>query len=95
MKPNIYNFFKFLEEKENRPIPLKVKFLHAPEAITPEELDVKGNLDLRNTPITSLPEGLKVGRDLHLVNTLLAEKSDEDLHKMVEPNGYIKGKIYK
>ena len=69
MKPNIYNFFKFLEEKENRPIPLKAKFLHAPETLTPEELDVKGNLNLRNTPITSLPKGLTVGGWLDLINT--------------------------
>jgi len=29
----------------------------------------KGNLDLRNTPITSLPNGLKVGGNLYLANT--------------------------
>ena len=29
----------------------------------------KGNLDLRNTPITSLPQDLKVGGWLHLMDT--------------------------
>jgi len=31
----------------------------------------KGNLDLRNTPITSLPNGLQVGGNLNLYNTLI------------------------
>jgi hypothetical protein len=69
MKPNIYNFFKFLEDKEDRPIPFKIKLIHAPETLTPDDLKVRGNLYLENTPITSLPEGLKVGGNLYLANT--------------------------
>jgi hypothetical protein len=61
MQPNIYNFFKFLEDKEGRPIPFKIKLIHAPETITPDDLIVEDDLDLENTPITSLPDGLKVG----------------------------------
>ena len=69
MKPNIYNFFKFLEDKEGRPIPFKTKLLYAPETLTPDDLNVKGNLDLENTPITSLPKGLTVRGNLILINT--------------------------
>ena len=66
MQPNIYNFFKFLNQEEQRPIPFIVKLTHAPETLTPQELNVKGDLDLYNTPITSLPEGLTVKGNLDL-----------------------------
>jgi hypothetical protein len=69
MQPNIYNFFKFLEDKEGRPIPFKIKLIYTPETLTPDELNVRGNLNLRNTPITSLPDGLQVRGYLHLANT--------------------------
>jgi hypothetical protein len=69
MQPNIYNFFKFLEDKEGRPIPFKIKLIHAPKTLTPDDLNVEDNLDLENTPITSLPKGLKVGGYLDLENT--------------------------
>ena len=63
------NFFKFLEDKEGKNPPLRYKFIHDPESLTPEDLNIKGNLDLRYTPITSLPDNLKVGGDLYLWNT--------------------------
>jgi hypothetical protein len=74
MKPNIYNFFKFLEDKEDRPIPFKIKLIHAPETLTPDDLKVGGYLDLTNlylanTKITSLPDDLQVGGNLYLRNT--------------------------
>jgi hypothetical protein len=47
MQPNIYNFFKFLKDKEGRPIPFKIKLIYTPETLTPDELNVKGSLDLR------------------------------------------------
>ena len=135
MQPNIYNFFKFLEDKEGRPIPFKIKLIHAPETLTPDDLQVGGSLFLRNIPITSLPDGLKVGGSLYLkntpitslpkglkvrgylnltntkikslpedlevggylylANTPLAKKSDEEIKAMIEPTGFIIGKIYK
>jgi len=69
MKPHIYNFFKFLNQREQRPIPFKAKLIYTPETLTPQELNVKGDLDLSNTPITSLPEGLTVDGWLDLTNT--------------------------
>ena len=69
MKPNIYNFFKFLNQKEQRPIPFRIKLIYTPETLTPQELNVKGSLNLYNTPITSLPKGLTVGDWLDLSNT--------------------------
>ena len=69
MKPNVYNFFKFLNQREQRPISFKAKLIYAPETLTPQELNVEGDLDLRKTPITSLPEGLIVKGNLLLTNT--------------------------
>jgi hypothetical protein len=56
---------------------------------------VGGSLDLENTPITSLPKGLKVEGDLYIKNTPLVEKSNEEIKAMVGPTGFIKGNIYK
>jgi len=69
MQPNIYNFFKFLNQKEQRPIPFRIKLIYAPETLTLQELNVEGDLNLINTKITSLPDGLKIGRSLFLRNT--------------------------
>ena len=70
MKPNIYNFFKFLNQEEQRPIPFKAKLIYAPETLTPQELNVEGDLDLEDCKnLTSLPEGLTVVEgDLNLAN---------------------------
>ena len=57
--------FKFLEEKGEHIIPLSVK-INLAMPIAKEELNVKGDLNLRRSNITSLPEGLKVGGDLNL-----------------------------
>lgn len=66
---NVYNFFKFLKDKEEKQIPIRAKLIYAPESITPEDLTVDGHLDLSNTEITSLPEGLTVDGILTLDNT--------------------------
>jgi len=63
---NIYNLFKFLEKKRGTETPLQVKLLYAPDELTDEDLNVKGNLDLYNSSLDSLPDGLKVGGDLNL-----------------------------
>jgi hypothetical protein len=64
----------------------------------PEGLEVGKELNLIGcTNLTSLPKGLKVVKDLLIRNTLLAKLSDDDLRKMIDPNGdgygYIKGNI--
>jgi hypothetical protein len=66
---NIYNLFKFLNDKEGKKIPLKVKLILSPETLTPEDLDVEGYLNLHRTKITSLPQGLQVGGLLDLRKT--------------------------
>jgi len=73
---NIYNLFKFLEEKKGKPIPFEVKLIHAPETLTKEDLNVKGGLNLRDTKISSLPENLTVGGSLYLKNTKISSLPD-------------------
>jgi hypothetical protein len=60
------NFFKFLEDKEGKNPPSKYKFLYDQESLTPEDLNIKGSLDLINTKITSLPNNLTVEGNLYL-----------------------------
>jgi len=63
-KETIKNILNFLEKEENKKhkgrdnVIWKLKF---DEPFTEEELNVKGNLDLSYSKITSLPDGLKVG----------------------------------
>lgn len=67
---NIYNLFKFLEDKKGRKIPFNAKLLHAPEVMTDEDLNVEGSLNLfNNSKITSLPDNLKVEGSLYLGST--------------------------
>lgn len=73
---NIYNLFKFLEDKEGTKTPLRAKFIHSPDSLTPDELEVGGALYLRNTPITSLPGGLEVGGGLYLRSTKITSLPD-------------------
>ena len=74
--PNIYNFFKFLEKKKGTKTPIEAKLLYAPEEITDEDLNVEGDLNLRNTPITSIPDNLSVGGDLYLSNSKITSLPD-------------------
>jgi hypothetical protein len=77
MKQHIKQFFKFLEEKEDKRAPLRVKLLNPKDFnLSPEELNVKGNLDLRRTQITSLPDNLTVERNLWLDNTPIKSLPD-------------------
>ena len=70
MKQHIAQFFKFLEKKEDRKIPLKVKLLnHKDFKIVPEDLNVKGDLNLSSTSIKSLPDNLTVKGNLYLTFT--------------------------
>ena len=77
MKPHIKQFFKFLEKKEGREIPLKVKLLNPKDfKIGPEDLNVKGDLVFSQLPLQSLPDNLTVRGDLYLNNTQIQSLPD-------------------
>jgi hypothetical protein len=64
-KETLKNIFSFLEKNEK----IKTPFLWKWEnniPLTEDDLHIKGDLDLENSNITSLPEGLKVGGYLDL-----------------------------
>jgi hypothetical protein len=67
-KETLKNIFNFLEEKEGHNTPFIWK-LKNNIPLSEEELDVKGNLNLTDKNITSLPEGLKIDGDLDLIFT--------------------------
>ena len=64
-KEALKRIFEFIEEKEGHNAPFMWK-LKNDISFTKEELNIKGDLDLSISKITSLPEGLKVGGDLYL-----------------------------
>ena len=67
-REQLKRIFDFLEKKEQQNSPLKWKLINN-IPLTEEELNVKGNLDLYDTELTSLPKGLKVGGSLYLSDT--------------------------
>jgi hypothetical protein len=93
---NIYNLFKFLEDKEGTKTPFKTKLIYAPDTLTPDDLKVGGDLDLRSTKITSLPDDLEVKGSLSLRNTPLGRRyTKEEIEEMIEDKGgEIKGGIF-
>ena len=66
-KETLKKIFDFLEENDNKKKPFLWKLLNN-ELFTEEELNVKGDLNLSDTNITSLPEGLKVKGNLLLID---------------------------
>ena len=67
MKPHIVKFLQFLEDKEGKNAPLRLKLLNQDGfKFTKDELNVRGNLILSNNNVTSLPIGLQVGKSLYL-----------------------------
>jgi hypothetical protein len=58
-KETIKKIFTFLEEEENKDKPFMWKLMNN-EPLTDEELFVEGDLDLTETDIESLPDGLNV-----------------------------------
>ena len=64
-KETLKRIFEFLKEKEGHNAPFMWKLINN-QPLTKEELNVKGDLYLRDSKITSLPKGLKVGGDLDL-----------------------------
>ena len=69
-KKELKRVFDFLEKEEGHKVPFLWKLLNN-IPLTKEELIVKGDLDLSQTQITSLPEGLKVGGWLDLAYTFI------------------------
>jgi hypothetical protein len=57
--------FEFLEENDNRKTPFLWKLFNN-EPLTEDDLHIKGDLNLSETPIESLPNGLVVSGDLIL-----------------------------
>ena len=64
-KETLKRIFDFLEEKEEHNMPFKLKLIFN-KPLTKEDLNVKGNLDLEESKITSLPKGLKISGWLDL-----------------------------
>ena len=64
---NIYNLFKFIEDKyPHYKIPIGYKILNG-DSLTKEELHIKGSLLLDNhISLTALPEGLTIDGSLNL-----------------------------
>ena len=82
-KEALKRIFEFLEEKGENRAPFKWKlFNNIP--LTKEDLDVKGDLELRSIEINSLPEGLKVGGWL-----ILNRSSITSLPKGLKVGGYL------
>ena len=74
-KEIVKRIFDFLEEKEEHKVPFRWKLINN-EPLAKEDLNVKGDLDLSQTQITSLPEGLKVGGDLYLMFSTISSLPD-------------------
>ena len=64
-KETLKRIFDFLENKGEHKAPFMWKLINN-EPLTKKDLNVKGDLDLSNSNITLLPEGLKVGGSLLL-----------------------------
>ena len=73
-KEQLKRIFDFLEAKEGQIHKDKGTFkwkLTFNEPLTKEDLNVKGDLDISNIEITSLPEGLKIQGDLFLYHSMV------------------------
>jgi hypothetical protein len=68
-KGTLKNIFDFLEKEDNKNAPFLWKL--ANNELTKEELNIKGDLDLEFSKITSLPEGLEVEGDLLLLESTI------------------------
>ena len=79
MKTPVLKFFKFLEDREDREIPLAFKIIYIPEEIKDEDLHIKGSFSLSNTRVTSLPKNMYVKGDLYLNSTYLLENLPDNL----------------
>ena len=67
-KETLKKIFNFLEENERHQTPFMWKWVNN-MILTEKDLNIEGNLDLTNTDIKSLPDGLKVAGNLNLTET--------------------------
>jgi hypothetical protein len=67
-KETLKNIFNFLEENERHQTPFLWKWVNN-IPLTEKDLNIEGELDLTNTDIKSLPDGLKVAGNLNLTET--------------------------
>ena len=67
-KETLKNIFNFLEENERHQTPFLWKWVNN-IPLTEKDLNIEGNLDLTDTDIKSLPDGLKVAGNLNLTET--------------------------
>jgi hypothetical protein len=67
-KETLKKIFNFLEENERHQTPFLWKWVNN-IPLTEKDLNIEGELDLTNTDIKSLPDGLKVSGDLNLTET--------------------------
>ena len=65
---NLLLIYKFLKSKKGREIPVREKLIHG-LPLSKDELNIKGSLNLMNTPIKFLPNNLNVGGSLFLNGT--------------------------
>ena len=83
-KEQLKRIFEFLKEKEEQNPPFMWKYMNN-IPLTEDDLNIEGDLFLRNSKITSLPEGLKVGGNLSLYSC----KNIKSLPKGLEVNGFL------
>jgi hypothetical protein len=67
-KETIRKIFTFLEENEGHQTPFLWKYINN-IPLTEKDLNIEGNLDLTDTDIKSLPDGLKIAGNLILTET--------------------------
>jgi len=83
-KEALKKIFTFLEEEENKDKPFMWKLMNN-EPLTDEELFVEGDLDLTETDIESLPDGLNVEDNLSLYGC----KNIQSLPEGLEVGGFL------
>jgi len=83
-KETLKKIFTFLEEEENKDKPFMWKLMNN-EPLTDEELFVEGDLDLTETDIESLPDGLNVEDILSLYGC----KNIQSLPEGLEVGGFL------
>lgn len=68
--PNIFNLLKFVESKNPKyKFPIEIKLFQFPKSITPEDLNIEGDILLWYSPIKFLPNNLTVNGNLNLYKT--------------------------
>jgi len=80
--PFKYKFYHFPQKVDKEEVrkkvgDLKFKLLYEPNKLTEEDLHVKGDLLLRDLPITELPNNLIVDGDLTIISTKIKKLPDD------------------